>query len=67
MSSTVNRRANHHSDVVSSSVAADPHKVRLRQVEEAPAAKFTTSAVNAPALAAELRRRVRGADRTPRR
>jgi FAD/FMN-containing dehydrogenase len=59
MSSTVNRRANHHSDVVSSSVAA-PYKVTLRQVEEAPAAKFTTSAVNAPALAAELRRRVRG-------
>jgi len=60
MSSAVNRRANHHSDVVPSSVAAAPHKVTLRQVEEAPTAKFNTSAVNAPALAAELRRRVRG-------
>src|SRR5499433_3427467 len=60
MSSAVNRRTNHHSDVVPSSVAAAPHKVTLRQVEDAPAAKFNTSAVNAPALAAELRRRVRG-------
>src|SRR5215813_3334601 len=60
MSSAVNRRTNHHSDVVPSSVAAAPHKVTLRQVEDAPAAKFNTSAVNAPALAAELHRRVAG-------
>jgi FAD binding domain len=60
MSPEVNRRANHHSDVVPSSLAAVPHKVPLRQVEEARTAKFNLSAVNAPALAVELRQRVRG-------